>query len=60
MKRQNAILKFQNNAVFQQQYTDGRVPVAYSALEGFMVRWDFVSNLPIGFAQVRVAFGIFR
>jgi hypothetical protein len=38
----------------------GRIPVAYSMNEGLMVRWDFVSNLPIHFTQTRILYGSFR
>lgn len=34
--------------------------VAYSPIEGFAVRWDFVTNLTLSFKKVRINYGVFR
>ena len=34
--------------------------MAYSPLEGFAVRWDFVTNLTLSSKKVRINYGVFR
>lgn len=37
-----------------------RVAAMYTPNEGFMLRWDWIGSLPINYAKMKIAFGVFR